>query len=185
MLIQYTLYNRLIVWEPFPLRFHSQRIPDTSWLQVRKEESKKWNWNTFTQFVKQYLKTKEREKTLSSITLSSALWNGVGGGGGGWGGAVSGDQLTEPVPLSIMWMRCHAPNSKPWNSKATIFQIHLLFLNPFYILLFFPLVSFFSCFVRKHLNIRIFLSRTTSRFKKIISDHGFFFSSVKRNAHSD
>lgn len=138
VLIQYTLYNRLIVWEPLLLQFHSEKIPDTSWLQVRKEESKKWNWNTFTQFVKQYLKTKERERTLSSITLSSALWNGVGGGGGGGRGAVSEDQLTEPIPLSIMWMRCHAPNSKPWNSKATISQIQLLlFFNSFHISYFF------------------------------------------------
>lgn len=83
VLIQYTLYNRLIVVSTVLFSISFWKDSDTSWLQVKKKENKNCNWNTFTQFVKQYLKTKKKKKrkrTLSSITLSSFLWKG----GGGW-----------------------------------------------------------------------------------------------------
>lgn len=156
MLIQYTLYNRLIVWEPFLLQFHPERIPDTSWLQVRKEESKKWNWNTFTQFVKQYLKTKERERTLSSIKLSSGLWWRVGRGGGGRGGGVVGQWVETSIPSPFPCQSCG------WDAMLQIVNHGIVkpqyFKNSFFfffklISYFFSLVSSVFYFERKHLDM--------------------------------
>lgn len=60
VLIQYTLYNRLIVWVLFFSKF-ILKVSDTSQLQVKKKENKNCIWYIFTQqFVKQNLKTKKK-----------------------------------------------------------------------------------------------------------------------------
>lgn len=89
VLIQYTLYNRLIVWVLFFFNF----ILKVLWYKLATGQNKEninCNWYTFTQqFVKQNLKKeKKKKRTMSSITPSSFLWNKVevvGGVGGGFG----------------------------------------------------------------------------------------------------
>lgn len=67
VLIQYTLYNRLIVWVLFFFNF----ILKVFWYKLATGQNKEninCNWYTFTQqFVKQNLKTKKKKKEQCQV----------------------------------------------------------------------------------------------------------------------
>lgn len=140
VLIQYTLYNIDNVSTILSISFW--KGSGTSWLQVRMKENKK-EMEHFYLFLLNRTRATKKKRTLSSIKLPPFFCERVEKV---VAGAGREDQLTKPIPLSMVWRKCCAQDRNhgivSHNISNTAFNsLHLLswcrFLASFLSLFFF------------------------------------------------